>query len=344
MDSYQDIILPLDTNIVDMDQSDIATKVFLNALVSNMGIGVITYDMDGEITLINNKATEFLGITLRRTSLLKTDIRSIIHIPELIDKIINSMTRKKKSFLLENLYHNDLFLNVIGKKLVDEMLLTITDISATVLAKDEATQSLILGQEMERRRLAKEIHDGIGPDMSTLKLQLDAVRKKTDNSEITSALEEISQAVSTIATDIRQVSHDLMPSSLIDYGVVTALNNFAKRISKSSDIEIQFQSNIKDGELTREYKLNIFRIVQELVNNAIKYSKCSSIEISLRKDVEGINILVQDDGIGLTEDTLQNGMGLQNIATRVNSLHGIMNIDSKQGYGTSFQIDLPVIQ
>lgn len=315
--------------------------LFLNTLVSNMGIGVLSFDMEGYVTLVNGKALEYLGIAKRVNNIIDTKVISHINIPELSSEVKTCLTRSREDFHLTNIIYNNRHLIINGKKLLDGMLLSISDITENVIAKDEATQSLLLGQEMERRRLAKEIHDGVGPNMSTLKLQIDAVIKKAESEQIVSKLEEVNRAISSIATDIRQISHDLMPSSLIDFGVITALANFATKITDSSEIEVHYQSNIKDGQLSKEYELNIFRIVQELVNNALKYSQCKNIDISLRLDESKIAILVQDDGVGMDIDNITNGIGLQNIKSRVESLHGEIEIDSQKGVGTTFHISLP---
>lgn len=316
---------------------------FMNALVSNMDIGVITYDMEGFITLINSKAIEYLGIPGRVNNLIDTPVLLHFEIPALNSQIQSCLNKSRKNFHLTDINYNEKYLIIDGKKLVDGMLLSITDITENVLARDEATQSLLLGQEIERRRLAKEIHDGVGPNMSTIKLQIDAVKRKAVSEKVISGLEEINEAISAIATDIRQISHDLMPSSLIDFGVVTALSNFAKKISESSEIEVHYQSNIEDGNLSKEYELNIYRIVQELVNNSLKYSQCKSIEISLRKDKEGIFLLVQDDGIGMDVGKASTGIGLHNINTRIESLHGTLDIDSQMGGGVTAHVGLPII-
>lgn len=316
---------------------------FLNALVSNMDIGVISYDMEGYITLINSKAAEYLGITRKTNSLIDTSVLAHFDIPELSECIDSCLNKSRTNFHLSNILYNDRYLIIDGKKLLDGMLLSITDITENVVTKDQATQSLLLGQEMERRRLAKEIHDGVGPNMSTIKLQIDAIKRKSQSEKMIKDLEEINSAISSIASDIRQISHDLMPSSLIDFGVVTALSNFAKRISDASDIEVHYQSNIEDGHLTKEYELNIYRIIQELVNNALKYSQCKNIEISLRKDGANINILVQDDGVGMSIASYVEGNGLFNIKTRVQSLHGELDIDSQEGRGVTAHIGLPIL-
>jgi len=317
--------------------------LFLDALVSNMDIGVISYDMDGYVTLINEKATEYLGVKEKPAHLINKKVLTIIDVPELKKKIKSGIKKTRKNFHITDVLYNERHLIIDGKKLLDGMLLNITDITENVLAKDEATQSLLLGQEMERRRLAKEIHDGVGPNMSALKLQIDAIKRKAQSEKIISGLVEINEAISDIANDIRQISHDLMPSSLIDFGVVTALSNFAKRITASSDIEVHYQSTIEDGVLSKEYELNIYRIIQELVNNALKHSQCTNIEISIRNDEDSINILVQDDGIGMDVSETIEGVGLYNIQTRVESLQGKIDIDSQANAGVTIHITLPTV-
>ena len=316
---------------------------FMNALVSKMDSGVVSFDMEGYITLINAKAIQYLDLNGTVKDVIDTEVLSHMNISEVTSLIKLCLKKSRRDFHLTNIFFNDKYLIIDGKKLLDGMLLSITDITENVMTKDEATQSLLLGQEMERKRLAKEIHDGVGPNMSTLKLQIDAIKKKADTDIVINGLQSINESISSIAADIRQISHDLMPSSLMDFGAVTALSNFSKKITDSSDINVHFQSNFKDGKLTKEHELNIFRIVQELVNNAIKYSQCKNIEISLRIEKQIVNIQVQDDGIGMDIETNDNsGIGLYNIRTRVESLHGEFVLESQKGAGVTAHIELPL--
>jgi len=317
--------------------------LFMNALVSNMDSGVIAFDMEGYITLINGKAIHYLNLKGSVNEIVDTEVLPQINIPELNELINLCLIKSRRNFHLTNIIYEEKYLIIDGKKLLDGMLISITDTTENVLAKDEATQSLLLGQEIERRRLAKEIHDGVGPNMSAIKLQIDAIKKKSTNELVINELHKINDAISMIASDIRQISHDLMPSSLIDFGAVTALSNFAKRITESSDIDVHFQSNFNDGRLTKEHELNIFRIVQELINNALKYSQCKNIEISLRIENNMLNILVQDDGIGMNLKAVNTGIGIHNIQSRVESLHGVFELESQINKGLTAHIDLPII-
>ncbi|MDF1698390.1 MAG: histidine kinase [Saprospiraceae bacterium] len=315
---------------------------FLHALVSNVDSGIVSFNIEGYITLINKKALEYLNIYGDVGDVIDKAVLDIINIEELHKLIYNCLTKSRKNFHLSNVLHDDRYLILDGKKLLDGMLLSITDITADVLAKDRATQSLLLGQETERKRLAKEIHDGVGPNMSTLKLQIDSIKRKLNDNDAISALDKVNEAISEIATDIRQISHDLMPSSLIDFGVVTALSNFSNRITETGEVQVVYNSNIEDGYLTKEHELNIFRIVQELVNNALKYSKCGTIEISLQEVENKLIIAVIDDGDGMEADTSKSGIGLHNINSRVDSLQGTISIDSEKGNGVSAIIELPI--
>ena len=207
----------------------------MNALVSKMDSGVISFDMEGYITLINAKAIQYLNLKGNVNNLVDTEVLSHIEIPDVTSYIKLCLKKSRRDFHLTNIFYNDKYLIVDGKKLLDGMLLSITDITENVNTKDAATQSLLLGQEMERKRLAKEIHDGVGPNMSTLKLQIDAVKKKAVTDQVIIGLQMINESISSIAADIRQISHDLMPSSLMDFGVVTAL-----RIEKQlASIQVQ---------------------------------------------------------------------------------------------------------
>ncbi len=315
---------------------------FLHALVSNVDSGILSFDIEGYITLVNRKALEYLNIPSDVEDVLDTNILDIINIDELHETIEKCLTVSRKKFHIRNILHDNRYLIIDGKKLLDGMILSITDITADVLAKDRATQTLLLGQEIERRRLAKEIHDGVGPNMSTLKLQIDAVKRKLKDEDAINALEKVNTAISEIATDIRQISHDLMPNSLIDFGIVTALSNFSNRITETGEVVVVYESNIEDGYLTKEHDLNIFRIVQELVNNALKYSNCTTIEISL-KELDGkLIIVVKDDGNGMASNISDKGIGLNNVNSRVDSLQGTISIDSEKGKGVSVIIELPI--
>ena len=316
---------------------------FLRALVSNVGSGILTFDMNGIITMVNIKALHYLDIQGSVNDILDKYVLDLIRIDELSEEIKNCLNNSRKDFHLGNILHNERYLIIDGKELFDGMLLNITDITSDVLIKDKATRMLLLGQEQERRRLAKEIHDGIGPNMSTLKLYIDAVKRKLKDDTIIAELEKINDEISEIASEIRQISHALMPSSLIDFGVDTALKNFINKIADTGKVKIEYSSDIYDGYLTKEYELNIYRIIQELVNNSIKHSGCEKITITIQTEEDKLQINVNDDGKGMDFEKKSAGIGLENVNSRVESLQGSISHDSDEGNGLHVSIILPLV-
>lgn len=315
---------------------------FLNALISNVNAGIVSFDIDGSITMINAKALEYLALDGEVRDYIDTPILDCISLADVEAVLQDNTGLHRYDFHINSVAFGDRHLIVDGKALLDGTLLSITDITAEVLAKDKATQSLLTGQEIERRRLAKEIHDGIGPSMSTLRLHVDAIKRRAADAQTKEDLDHLSSLISEIASEIRQVSHDLMPSSLVDFGVVTALANYAKRIARTGEVDVTYTSTIADRYLTRQHELNIYRIVQELVNNALKYSTCTTIRISLTEDHDKLTIIVADDGSGMDMTTQALGNGLSNLNSRIASLQGSIDIQSAAGKGLCATIQLPI--
>lgn len=315
---------------------------FLNALLSNIDAGILSFDVAGRITVINDKAIRYLDIQGTTSSVIDSHVLNYLSVSSLKHKVEKCLSVGRENFRLSNVLFATRNLTISGIKLIDGMLIQVTDITSDVLAKDRATQSLLLGQETERRRLAKEIHDGVGPSMGTLKLQIDTIRRKTSDNDIVASLDRVNEAISEIASDIRGISHDLMPSSLIDFGVVTALSNYTKRISENGSILVSLSCNMLDNDLTRQHELNIYRIVQELVHNAMKHSHGTQIDIELQVIDKTIQLSVRDDGVGMKTENHDGGNGLHNVRKRAQSLQGSVQLLSDSGGGLQVIISLPL--
>jgi two-component system, NarL family, sensor kinase len=199
-------------------------------------------------------------------------------------------------------------------------------------------KSLIQGQEKEQTRLSKELHDGIGPLLTSLKLMIQAKVSDDENKE---ALKHL---IDQIIKEVRIISSSLMPQSLADFGVSQALETWIALIRSNSNITIDFSEsfsfNAKD--LDKGTQICIFRVVQELVNNTIKHSKASLIVIDMTNSDELIYISFYDNGIGFNPiQTSKSGSGIINIRERVETLKGnILFNNSVQG--TKIEIELPL--
>ena len=210
--------------------------------------------------------------------------------------------------------------------------------------KLELTQAIMDGEEQERIRLAKELHDGIGGLMSMLKLQFTNFKKThTDieqNAEYNSALD----LLNTTSQDIRKISHALMPSALERLGLLDALEQFCMQIQHSSGIEIDFQYYHFEKRLPQRLELLIYRIIQELLNNILKYADAKEVILQLSKNESFISITVEDDGKGFDVNAIKNkdGIGLNSMQQRITLLGGTMDIDAAIGKGTAINIELPI--
>lgn len=324
------------------------TYDFLVAIIGSVPYGIIALDLDGEVTMCNELALKHLNIDKTANQLIEKELLNHISaVPELPEILVSCLDKGRKPFNLLSLQFNDRYLNIKGRNILNGMIISVEDITKTKEMELANLTSMLEGQETERRRLAKELHDGIGPLMSTIKLNLDGVKSELSDkypkaSKKIVAMEEL---VQTVATDLRGISHALMPSAIVDFGLVTALQNLCMKANTSEKIAVEFyHSGIKE-RLDANTELGLYRITQELLNNAFKYAKATTINVQLIQHKDSIMLTVEDDGIGFEPKKLQElvdkGIGLQNIQTRTEALGGTLNIETQLNNGVMTTIEIP---
>tara|TARA_R110002153_G_scaffold81278_4_gene206104 strand:+ start:2634 stop:4277 length:1644 start_codon:yes stop_codon:yes gene_type:complete len=195
---------------------------------------------------------------------------------------------------------------------------------------------LVTNLENERRRLARELHDGVGPLLTTIKLY---VQNKIDQSEHKESLKTM---IDTTINEIRQMTNILMPTSLDKFGIGATLSNYVNNIQKSIKTSILFEDLTKENasKISKEQEINIFRIVQELINNSIKHSNATKIRITLTEFDHLLSLFYFDDGIGFDIEKVKLGSGITNIKERVEIFDGTLEIDSYKK--TIFEIEMPI--
>jgi len=199
-------------------------------------------------------------------------------------------------------------------------------------------QSMINGQEFERERIAKDLHDSLGGLLSTIKLKVDNISSKKNNLNMTPEFRSATELLDTAVSEVRTISQNLQPGALNRLGLIPAINDLINRYDSESGPEITFQHFDIPTKLDQQVALVIYRIIQEILNNAIKHAKASEILVQLNKEQEDIVIHIEDDGVGFDSTLNYKSMGLENIKSRVNYLHGTIEIDSRPNEGTSFLI------
>lgn len=208
--------------------------------------------------------------------------------------------------------------------------------------KLEAAHSVMKGQENERSRLARDLHDGVGGLLSGVKLSMSNMKGNVFLTEenARSFNTVISQLDQSIA-ELRRVSHNMMPEALIKFGLNEALENYCENLNVSGKIKVKLQTYGMEKRMEQNVEIVIYRIIQELLNNVIKHAGAKNVLIQLTRESDRFNLTVEDDGKGFDMKSIENttGAGFANIKARAEYLNGSVDIFSAPGEGTSVNIE-----
>jgi signal transduction histidine kinase len=179
-------------------------------------------------------------------------------------------------------------------------------------------------QERERKRIATDLHDGVGASLSGIKMQV------TDSS--------VNDNLNDVIAEIKRIVYDLHPPSLERYGLRAALKSLAERIDKNTDVDVIFDY-YGQREVGSKVSISVYRIIQELINNTLKHAQASEIRIHINEFEKEMNVMYEDNGIGMVGSRFT-GLGLHSIESRVRSMNGRMTWESNHK-GTFYNFDIP---
>jgi signal transduction histidine kinase len=208
----------------------------------------------------------------------------------------------------------------------------------------DAAQNMIQGEEAERTRLARDLHDGLGGMLSGVKFQLNSMKGNVILSEdnaitFTKSISQIDNAIA----EMRRVAHNMMPEALLKFGLNETLRNYCESVSQNSNLAVFYQSYGMENRLEQTTEIVLYRIVQELLNNTIKHANATESHVQFSRNSNTISLTVEDNGKGFeVNDFRRNGIGLSNIQHRVDYLNGKMDIKSDEK-GTSTHIEFEVV-
>ena len=206
-------------------------------------------------------------------------------------------------------------------------------------------EAMLKGQEEERSRLARDLHDGLGGMLSAVKIAFFTIRNDLPlNDAKAAAYEKSLGQLDTTIEELRKVAHDLMPEALVKFGLKSAVKDFCESMQLSCNTTIICEQFGTERELGNIADVNVYRIIQELVNNAVIHGKAKQVLMQLTKTENKVLITVEDDGRGFVpaQPAKPSGIGLTNIRSRINYFSGTMNIESTPGEGTTVNIELQV--
>lgn len=212
-----------------------------------------------------------------------------------------------------------------------------------------ATEAVLKGEEQERTRLAKDLHDGLGGMLSGIKLSLNHMKGNLIMTpENADAFERSIGMLDNTIKEMRRVAHNMMPEMLVKYGLDTALKELCNEVNRSGSIQANYQSIEMDSVVfDQSLSVAVYRIVQELVGNAIKHSSAKNLLVQAHVDPDErkISVTVEDDGLGFTPETIEEnkGMGWNNIRHRIEFLKGKIDVKSAPNQGTSVLMEINLV-
>jgi PAS domain S-box-containing protein len=342
---------------VEAEKELINERNFSDTLIDTVNALIIVQSADGSIVRINKeyervmefKAEKLMGKRPWENPSLSKESKDSAK--DMFEKIISSENEYELEELWTgNLNNNRLILwtNTVLKDddgNIKYVIKTGIDITENKNTERNLLNAVMEGQENERKRLSRELHDGLAPMLSSVKNNLEVVSPVVEElagkhrryfydsmSQLNAAMDEI-----------RTMSRDLMPRTLEDFGLISALKELCNRTTRISKMEIEFYKSEFKQRLDSNIEIGLYRISQELLNNAVKHSEATQLKVQLVKHSKSVVLSVEDNGKGFIVNTSSGkGLGLKNIMSRVKSLNGFLEFDSRPKVGTSVTIEIPL--
>ncbi|MDZ4846639.1 MAG: PAS domain S-box protein [Chitinophagales bacterium] len=214
---------------------------------------------------------------------------------------------------------------------------TTMDVTEKKLAETREMKALVTGQDIERRRIAEDLHDSLGQKLSGIKMMSENFAKDKELTKLKLMLDEV-------IDEVRFISHNLMPSILEDFGLKNALRDMCNKLKRANGTHVNFSSYGVRQKLEKSVEFGMYRIAQELLTNALKHASAGEINIQLFKRDKKLILTLEDDGKGFNtrKTNFENTFGLNSITSRTKAMNGIFTIDSQPGKGTVASIEIPL--
>jgi len=203
----------------------------------------------------------------------------------------------------------------------------------------ELLKAMIKGEEQERGRIARELHDGIGGMLAAIKMNFGSARKDYPELAAIEPLHNMSHMLDTASAEIRKTAHNLMPDILTRHNLQKALETFCENINTAGSFYVSLQFHKLSAPIDKAAELMLYRIIQELVQNIIKHACATQAEIQIMEYDGKLSITVEDNGVGFDTEAQYGGFGLQNLKFRVQVLQGYLSITSVKEKNTTVHIE-----
>ena len=205
----------------------------------------------------------------------------------------------------------------------------------------DALRRVVEAQELERRRLARELHDQTGQELTSVLLGLKAVEEAKSDAERAKALAAVREQVVETLHDVRRLAVELRPKALDDFGLAAALERLRDTFSEQTGMRVDLESRIRD-RLPPDVETALYRIVQEALTNIVKHAQANAVSIVLARKAGAVTALIEDDGRGFNHDGSGEGLGLLGMGERLALLGGRLKVESRPGAGTMIVAEVPL--
>ena len=316
-------------------------------VINTIEEGIIQVNQMNEITFFNNKTCEILELS--REKIAFKNINSVFNRKIIPVEGYEQLNVTETTYITPKGEIKWFLLNIKPLEAYkDGYLISVSDITQLKEKEFEILNSIYETQERERKRIAEELHDGLAQTLAAANMYLNALNDKIatcddlDENTITN-FNETRKILKQSLQETREISHDLMPIAISEYGLRKSINDLVSKINKvNEDIEIIFYSNFKERRINKDIELALYRITQEIINNTIKHANATNLEINLYYK-NGYTILIsKDNGIGFNANEKKgSGLGIANFENRVTAFNGKMKIKSRIGEGTKIYIGIP---
>ncbi len=312
---------------------------------------VVEFDEMGHFTFINDIGREFIGYS-------KYEINNGLTIFDLIHTDDFKSFKEEYLYLIEGGINRGQEYRIITKKgetffMVFYLKLIeieqdsspglrgfIIDITERKRLENKVLSAVLETEDKERRRYSEDLHDGLGPLLSTIKLYVNQMKSsKVTKAEEKEYLDISNQLLDDAISTTRSIANNILPGSIVDNGIIAAVNTFCHHLNKAGDIKISFNHNF-DKRLEKNLEINLYRIITELINNTIKHANAATINISLLIMDDKISLKYIDDGVGFNMENIKHGLGLGNIINRSLSLNGEYDFNSGESNGMTFNLNI----
>jgi signal transduction histidine kinase len=207
----------------------------------------------------------------------------------------------------------------------------------------DSLRRVVAGQELERRRLARELHDETGQALTSILLGLKALEDRADDAADRTAVAELRELVVSTLQDVRRLAVELRPAALDDFGLVPAVERLRDIVEEQSQMSVDVQSEIGDARLPADAETALYRIAQEAFTNVLKHAAASRVTVKLSRRDDVVSLVVQDDGTGFDQENVREGsLGLIGMRERVALLGGRLTIETSEGAGTMLRAEVPL--